>query len=60
VTTAPRSRPAAAPAYYLGRSADAWRSALRHRPHQAGPLGLIRPTTTDHGCQRASHPGATP
>jgi hypothetical protein len=60
VTTAPRSRPAAAPAYYLGRSADAWRSALRHRPHEAGPLGPIPLTTTDHGCQLASHAGATP
>jgi hypothetical protein len=60
VNTAHRPRPAATPAYYLGRSADAWRSALRHRPQQAGPLGRIPPTTTDHGCQVASHPGSTP
>jgi hypothetical protein len=26
-----RSRPAAAPAYYLGRSADIWQTALRQQ-----------------------------
>jgi len=35
MTIAHRTRPAAAPAYYLGRPAWAWRTALRHRPPQA-------------------------
>jgi hypothetical protein len=59
MNTARRTRPAAAPAYYLGRSADAWRRALRHRPHHAAPLGVIPPTTADHGRRVGSHPGET-
>ena len=60
MNTAPRPRAAATPADCLGRSADAWRSALRRRPHQAGPLGLIPPTATDHGCEVATPRRAMP
>ena len=35
MTTARRTRPAASPAYYLGRPARTWRTALRHRSRQA-------------------------
>ena len=31
MTTVRRTRPAASPAYYLGRPAQMWRTALRHR-----------------------------
>ena len=41
MTTTSRTRPAAAPAYYLGRPARMWRVALRHRAH-----GSRRPDIT--------------
>ena len=34
MTTARRTRPAASPAYYLGRPAQTWRTALGHRSRQ--------------------------
>jgi len=35
-TRSPHARPHGAPAYYLGRPASMWITALRRRPH--GPL----------------------
>ena len=57
--TTHRTRPAASPAYYLGRPAEVWRSALRRRPHPAGSPDLIQSTTTDRDRKGSSHPGAT-
>jgi hypothetical protein len=58
MNTADVNRPATAPAYYLGRSAEIWKSALRrqrHRRHDA------RPTTPTTGDRRvASQHGAMP
>jgi hypothetical protein len=46
MTTTTRTRPAGAPAYYLGRPAHLWRSALRHRAH--------RPVDATHTAGRVS------
>jgi hypothetical protein len=59
MTIAHRTRPAGAPAYYLGRPAATWRTALRRRPHQLRPPGLSRPTTADHDHDLASRTGST-
>ena len=54
-----RTRPAASPAYFLGRPARVWRTALRHRPQPAGPPDLSHSTTTDRDRKVPSPPGAT-
>jgi hypothetical protein len=51
MNTTNSTRPAAAPAYYLGRSAMVWRTALRQRPHPrhgAVASGSTDRTTRDH------------
>jgi hypothetical protein len=60
MNTAHRNRSAAGPAYYLGRSADIWQTALRrqrHRSHHALPTTPTTPTTRDR--RLASPHGAT-
>jgi hypothetical protein len=39
-----RNRPAATPAYYLGRSATVWQTALRRRPHPRHDAPSLGPT----------------
>jgi hypothetical protein len=62
MNTTNSTRPAAAPAYYLGRSAMVWRTALRQRRHRVtAPSRRVRPierraTTPDHPV--AIHQGA--
>ena len=47
MTTASRTRHAAAPTYYLGRPAKVWRSALRRRARQARHPDLADAIATD-------------
>ena len=50
MTTARRTRPAASPAYYLGRPARTWRTALRHRSRQA-----LRPDVNEAIAEHRDH-----
>ncbi len=48
--TTNRTRPAAAPAYYLGRPARIWQAALRRRARQAS-----RPDVSEMIAQHRDH-----
>lgn len=47
MNTPQRSRPAAAPAYYLGRSADIWQTALRRQRRRGHDASPTTPTNRD-------------
>jgi hypothetical protein len=52
------TRPGGAPAYYLGRPADVWHTALRRRRRRGHDASRTTQTTRDR--RVASHPGARP
>jgi hypothetical protein len=54
--TTTRTRPAGAPAYYLGRPAHLWRTALCHRAHRPVDATSAAATVRDRMVARYSGP----
>jgi hypothetical protein len=57
MSTTYHQRPAATPAYYLGRPAGTWRTALRRR-NRNSRLELTDATTIDRGRKADDRAGA--